>query len=109
MLVSYSVIGLRYRAATTKCLLSWNCAGAGVGPRPPLGTGSLDPLESRSRLGLWVQGGMQENIAIAGFGIKVYREGVKPGLPAHSVADPVAGGEGGVGGGEQCAWWRWVM
>ena len=29
--------------------------------------GSLDPLESRSRLGLWVQGGMQENIAIAGF------------------------------------------
>ena len=84
MLVSYSVIGLRYRAATTKCLLSWNCAGAGVGPRPPLGTGSLDPLESRSRLGLWVQGGMQENIAIAGFGIKVYREGVKPGLPAHS-------------------------
>ena len=73
VLVSYSVIGLRYRAATTKCLLSWNCAGAGVGPRPPLGTGSLDPLESRSRLGLWVQGGMQENIAIAGFGIIVGR------------------------------------
>ena len=44
MLVSYSVIRLRYRAATTKCLLSWNCAGAGVGPRPPLGTGSLVPV-----------------------------------------------------------------
>ena len=69
VLVGYSVTGLRYRAATTKCLLlSWNCAGAGVGPRPPLRTGSLDPLESRSRLGLWVQGGMRENIAIAGFG-----------------------------------------
>ena len=36
MLVGYSVTGLRYGAATTKCLLSWNCAGAGVGPRPPL-------------------------------------------------------------------------
>ena len=31
--VGYSVMGLRDRAATTKCLLSWNCAGVGVGPR----------------------------------------------------------------------------
>ena len=27
------LFGVCYRAATTKCLLSWNCAGVGVGPR----------------------------------------------------------------------------
>ena len=43
-MVGYSVEGLRCRAATTQCLLSWNCAGVGVDILvlpTPLGTSSL--------------------------------------------------------------------
>ena len=39
------LFGVCYRAATTNCLLSWNCAGVGVGnwgPTPPC-TGSFAP------------------------------------------------------------------
>ena len=47
-MMGYSVMGLRDRAATTKCLLAWNCAGVRIGPPTSLGTGSLAPVRRSS-------------------------------------------------------------